>query len=191
MSKMLYTRLSILVILLVAINTSTYGQGDSKDKKNPLAGLPFKERLFLGGDFGLSFGTTTYIRIAPLVGYRVNPDFSVGVSPSYQYWKVNTPTGSFDQSVYGGSTFARYFLFESIFIQSEFEVLNLEARTRDNESLLDRRVNVPMFFVGAGYSQRTANGSGFFIGAFYDLIQDPNSPYRDDLTFRMGGFIGL
>jgi len=188
---MLYTRIAILVLFIAVGATSVYGQNDSKKEKNPLAGLPFKERLFLGGDFGLSFGTTTYIRIAPLVGYRVNPDFSVGVSPSYQYWKYSFPGGSIDQSIYGGSTFARQFLFESVFVQAEFELLNLEAASRSRESLLDRRVNVPMFFVGAGYSQRTQNGSGFFIGVFYDLIQDINSPYLDDITFRMGGFIGL
>lgn len=191
MSKMLYTKVAILIIFIATLSAKSYGQTDSEKEKNPLAGLPFKERIFFGGDFGLSFGTTTYVRVAPLMGYRVNPNFSVGAGPSYQYWKYKFPGGSIDQSIYGGSTFARYFPFESVFAQAEFELLNLEATNRDRESLLDRRVNVPMLFIGAGYSERTRNGSGFFIGVFYDLIQDINSPYVNDITFRMGGFIGL
>lgn len=178
----------LLIGLLFLLFTSVLF-AQKNESKNPLAGRPFKERVFFGGDFGLSFGTVTYIRIAPIMGYAITPDLSVGAGPSYQYWKYSNIDNS-EQSIFGGSVFARYFIIENLFLQSDFEYLNLEAIDFSNDNVLNRRVNVPVWWVGGGYSQR-AGRSGFFVGIFYDLIQDIYSPYTGDVAIRVGGFIGL
>lgn len=179
-----------LVFLLFSISThSAFSQ--NKESNNPYSGLPFKDRLFFGGDLGLSFGTVTYIRVAPIIGYNISPKFAVGGGPSYQYYKDNRYSG-YETSIYGGSVFGRYFVLENIFLQSEFEVLNLDELYYNPLSDFTRqRVTIPVWFVGAGFSQRSANGSGFFIGVFYDLIGDINSPYPNNLAFRAGGMISF
>src|SRR5690554_7446721 len=99
-----------LVFLLFSISThSAFSQ--NKESNNPYSGLPFKDRLFFGGDLGLSFGTVTYIRVAPIIGYNISPKFAVGGGPSYQYYKDNRYSG-YETSIYGGSVFGRYFVLD-------------------------------------------------------------------------------
>ena len=178
-------------ILYIGIILANSAFGQDKESNNPYAGLPFKERLFFGGDLGLSFGDITYIRLAPIIGYNISPKLSVGAGPSYQYYKDNRFSG-YQTSIYGGSAFGRYFVIENIFLQTEVEVLNLESVNYNPVTdFVRERVTIPIWFVGAGFSQRTANGSGFFIGIFYDVIGDINSPYPNDFVVRAGGMISL
>ncbi len=182
-----------IVVLLLGLFTITATHAQEEKNENPYAGLPFKDRIFIGGDFGLSFGTFTFIRIAPMLGYNINQRLAVGAGPSYQYFSDNRFTPKFSSSIYGGGTFARYFIFESIFLQADLEILNLEerrARLDPFGELYRNRVTIPVLFVGGGYSQRVGN-SGFFIGAFYDVIGDINSPYPNNIALRMGGFFGF
>lgn len=180
----------MLVFLLFSISIHSAFSQD-KESNNPYAGLPLKDRLFFGGDLGLGVGTVTYIRVAPIIGYNISPKFAIGAGPSYQYYKDNRYVGV-ESSVYGGSVFGRYFVLPNIFLQTEFEALNLEELYFDPASDFTRnRVTIPVWFVGGGFSQRSANGSGIFIGIFYDLIGDINSPYPNNLAFRAGGIISF
>lgn len=176
--------LSVAIILLIALSAQS-----QDTNKNPYAGRPFKDRVFFGGDLGLSFGTITYIRIAPVMGYMINPKLSAGAGISFQYWNDDRFVDS-EQTIWGLNTFARYFVIESLFLQTDFEYLNLEAYNFSGNDVFTSRVNVPVWWVGAGYSQRSGR-TGFFIGFFYDLIQDVNSPYANDYAIRVGGFVGL
>lgn len=164
----------------------------SAQDENPYKGLPVKERLFFGGDLGLSFGNQlTYIRVAPLVGYQVSPDFSFGLGPSYQYWEDRRFIPKLESTILGASTFARYFLLDQIFLQSEFEVLNLEELDfNPGDDIRRDRVTIPVLFVGGGYAQRVGR-SGFFVSVLYDVIGDLNSPYPNDLVIRIGGQFGF
>lgn len=166
----------------------------AQSSENPYKGVAFKDRITVGGDLGLSFGSQlTYIRVAPVLGYLVSPKFTIGAGPSFQYWEDRRFMPSLETTIYGGSTFGRFFVLEQLFLQAEFEVLNLEEINYSPTSdFSDReRTTIPVFFVGGGYSQRSAGGSGFFIAVMYDLIGDLNSPYPNDIVFRVGGFIGL
>jgi long-subunit fatty acid transport protein len=182
-----------LSLLLVFFLACSFCPAQDKENENPYKGLPFKERLFIGGGLGLSFGTITNIRIAPVVGYRISPDFSVGAGPSYQYYSDKRFNPKLESTIYGGSVFGRYFVLEQIFLHSEFEVLNLDRLNFDptTNDFFQDRVTIPLWFVGGGFSSRNANGSGFFISVLYDLIQDRNSPYTNNLAIRVGGFISL
>ncbi|MCZ4410204.1 hypothetical protein O3Q51_15415 [Cryomorphaceae bacterium 1068] len=183
-------RFILFAIGLIMFSITLKGQNSD----NPYKGVAFKNRITVGGDLGLSFGSQlTYVRIAPVLGYIVSPKFTIGAGPSFQYWEDRRYTPSLETTIYGGSTFGRYFVIEQLFLQAEFEVLNLdEINYAIGSDFSNReRVTIPVFFVGGGYSQRTAGGSGFFVSVMYDLIGDLNSPYPNDLVFRVGAFIGL
>lgn len=193
MHRMKWIWIVPLVVLAFVASTTCMGQ-TSTDNNNPYKGLPLKDRLFFGGDFGLSFGSVTFVRVAPIVGYNVSPKFAVGLGPSYQYWRIrygSTPGSPVaETSIWGGNTFLRFFPFEVAFIQTDFELLNLKSSFRDAGNFFDEqvsRVTVPVWLVGAGYVQRSGRG-GFMLGVFYDLIQDPNSPYGRDIILRAGMF---
>jgi hypothetical protein len=163
-----------------------------QNNENPYKGRPFNERIFFGGDLGLSFGNQlTYIRIAPLIGYSVSPRFAFGLGPSFQYWEDKRFNPNLETSIYGGSVFARYFLLDQIFLQTEFEVINLdEIDFNPGDDIRQDRVTIPVWFVGGGYGQRIGN-SGIMVSVMYDLIGDINSPYPNDLVFRVGGYFGF
>ncbi len=183
-------RFILLALGFTILSMTSQGQKSG----NPYKGVAFKDRITIGGDLGLSFGNQlTYIRVAPVLGYIVNPKLTIGAGPSFQYWEDRRFIPALETTIYGGSTFGRYFVIEQIFLQAEFEVLNLdEINYAIGSDFTNReRVTIPVFFVGGGYSQRTAGGSGFFVSVMYDLIGDLNSPYPNDLVFRVGGFIGL
>lgn len=168
---------------------TSYGQKSDSENKNPYADLPFKYRLFVGGNFGLSFGTITSILIAPKIGYRISPKFSTGIGPIYQYYK-DTRFANSQTSIYGGSVFGRYYPLDMIFLQTEFQVLNLDELIYPADRIR-QRVTVPVLFVGGGYTQRTSNGSGIYIGILYDLIGNINSPYPNNVNFVLGGTFSL
>lgn len=179
-------RASVLFSLLII------SVGLKAQNENPYKGRPIKERLFFGGDLGLSFGNQlTYIRVAPMVGYQVSPDFSFGLGPSYQYWEDRRFMPKLESTIIGGSSFARYFLLDQIFLQTEFEVLNLEEIDFNPGDDIQRdRVTIPVLFLGGGYAQRVGR-SGFFVSVLYDIIGDLNSPYPNDLVIRIGGTFGF
>ena len=42
---------------------------------------PLRERLYFGGNFGLSFGNITSVIVSPLAGYHITPRLSAGRAP--------------------------------------------------------------------------------------------------------------
>jgi long-subunit fatty acid transport protein len=49
-------------------------------------GETLKSRLYVGGNFGLGFGTLTSIDVSPMIGYNINRHFSGGVGATYMYY---------------------------------------------------------------------------------------------------------
>src|SRR6478736_3835127 len=44
-----------------------------------------KKRPYLGGSFGISFGSYSRLSISPLIGYPLAPKVSVGLKGTYEY----------------------------------------------------------------------------------------------------------
>lgn len=150
--------------------------------------IPFKDRLFLGGNLGLQFGSQTYIDVSPLLGYRVNDKLSVGVGATYIYYRLKEANYSYSSSIYGGRMFARYFLYENFFAQFEPELLNMEVyNTNSNEYY---RKNIFSPFIGGGYIQKFSEYSGIYIMLLYNINDTPDSPYQNPVI-RIGFNIGL
>ena len=149
-----------------------------------------KDRFYLGGNFGLSFGNVTFINISPLVGYRITPRWSAGVGATYMFYKArvvdryNQYLGDVKTSVYGGRTFMRYTIFKNLFAHTEYEILNYEYY--DNS-----RINVPAFYAGGGYIQPLGQRGSLFIMVLYDFLYDQARSLRRNPDIRMGITMGL
>lgn len=152
----------------------------------------FWDRTFIGGSFGLAFGTYTFIDISPVLGYRITENFSVGAGPIYQYFRDKSYTPDYKTSVYGGSLMARQVFLENFFVQGEFQLLNLDALYINSNNEFDlQRTNVPILLIGGGYIQRFSGNSGLLLSLMYDVVGDINSPYPNDLLIRAGVVFGL
>src|SRR5580765_4106457 len=83
-------------------------------------------KWFAGGGFGATFGTVDTISIAPLVGYHVVPRFDVGTQLFYQWVDDSRYSPSLKTSDYGGTLFARFRVFRSLFLEGDYQYTNYE-----------------------------------------------------------------
>lgn len=165
------------LVFIVLITFESNGQIGLQNKE------PIGDRFFYGGNFGLMFGTITYVELSPLIGYRITDKLSVGPGVSYIYLQDNR----FDLStnIYGGRLFARYNITDYLFGHGEYEVLN-----RESPYSLDGRVNVTSIFIGGGYRQRLGANSFLSIMGLWNLNDSEYSIYRNPII-RMGFSTGF
>lgn len=168
--------LLLLVVLIIPLSGfSQYYENKKKEEKKP-----FKENLFFGGGLGLQFGTYTLIDISPVIGYKVSPRFHPGIRLTYQYQKDSRM--NYQTYRYGGSVFARLFLFQGIYAQAEAEALNIEWM---NQSLEEYRLWIENYFVGGGYFQKMGKSGGMYLTVLWNLNDSGYSLYTNPVI-RVG-----
>lgn len=146
--------------------------------------IPFKDRLYYGGNFGMQFGTVTLIDFSPLVGVMINPKFSSGVGITYQYFNDRRYIGG-ETSSYGGRLFSRYNIFPNIFLHAEYESINF-----DNYNLISdqfERIWSKALFLGGGYFAPFGSRGGANFTFLYNVLHDNlRSPYGEPYVIRVG-----
>ncbi len=167
-------------------NTTGLKEGQVMQKKKK-SGLADRSRWFVGGMLGGGFSTySSYAEVAPLIGYKVTPNFHVGSRITYifQSYKDYYTGQRINLHIYGGSLLARYGLFKFLFVQSEYEILSVPVYPYEGT-----RTAVNSLFVGGGLMQSSGNGFAT-VGIFYNVLDNPNSPYSNPLI-RIGFGFGL
>lgn len=157
----------------------------------PKQKVPFRERLFLSPDLGLQFGTVTVINVSPKIGYKITPRFAAGLGGTYIYIKDKTYQKlgyTYESSIYGGSVFTQYQIFEQVKLYSEYEMLSLE--TFNAKSFTTTRKLVPSLLAGGGYTSSIGGNSSVGIMLLYNLLDGPDSIYENPII-RIGVNIGL
>ena len=183
-SNHLLLYIGIICLLLITCSQTINAQIDVENNQ-PVN--DFKSRLFFGGGLGLQFGSMTLIEISPLVGYKVTPKLSIGVSPTYKYYHYNAYYGSTSTNVFGGSIFSRYSIFENVFAHVEYETLFYNIQEPGYPTA---RLQFNSFFVGGGYNQRIGGNSAMYFLVLWNLNDTPDSPYINPVI-RVGFSVGL
>ncbi len=186
-AKSFYLYIGILCLSLITFHQTLKAQVNT-DNTSPEYNL--KSHLYFGGGFGLQFGYMTLIEVSPLVGYNITPKFSVGLSPTYKFYKYNDYYGQnldLKTNVWGGSIFSRYYIFESVFAHVEYESLLYNTQT---PGFPETKQQYNSFFVGGGYNQRIGGNSGMYIMVLWNLNDTPDSPYINPII-RVGFSVGL
>jgi hypothetical protein len=158
-----------------------------KEKMTP------SQRIVFGGDIGLSFGTITYIKLAPVIGYRVTERFTAGLGPIYIYEKYKYY--HLETSTYGGKVVASFtvlrgsdiggnFGFGDIVLHAENEVINVDPKFYYPDSGL-KRLWIDDFLIGGGLSQSISGRFGVSIFILWDVTQNKYSPYSNPI-FKFG-----
>lgn len=166
------TIMRIFFITIFTLPIKLFAQGDNQVKNS------FTDRLFYGGNFGLMFGTITYVELSPLIGYKITERLSFGPGVSYIYMKDNRYDLS--TSIYGGRLFARYNITDYLFGHGEYEVLNLETPYS-----LKGRTNLTSIFIGGGYRQSLGDRSFLTIMGLWNINDSAYSIYRNPII-RVG-----
>lgn len=173
------------VLLLIFICCYVSGQ-ETRSKTQR-----FGEKLFTGGNLGLNFGTITYFEIAPILGYRFNEFFAVGIGGKYQFYKDSRPP-VLKTDIYGGSVFARAYIIESVFIHAEYEAISLETDIWDpyNTFYHNNRFIIGSLLAGAGYRQAIGERAYTNIMLLYNFNETIFTPYSNPVL-KFGLEIGL
>ena len=154
-------------------------------------------KLFMIPEIWLSFGSSTYIEVAPMLGYHVSDRLIVGLGPHYIYQSVKaTPYNpySYTTHIFGLKGFARFALithaeeflpiklFNELFVHAEYEGMSLEDSYTTPDS---NREIYNLFLVGAGFNQRLGmyNSASFMV--LWDINETSRSPYSNPI-FRIG-----
>lgn len=147
----------------------------------------FWDRVYFGGNFGLSFGTVTYIDLSPALGYMITQDLSAGLGVTYRYFKRKAFPYNYETNIYGGRLFARHNIGRQFFAYTEYESLNLEFTEEVDGGFRQVREWVPGFFVGGGVFLPLGQSAGINFMALYNLTFDRyRSPYAEPYVIRMG-----
>ncbi|MEA3505670.1 MAG: hypothetical protein U9R32_10825 [Bacteroidota bacterium] len=153
--------------------------------------------ISLGGNIGLQFGDVTLIDVSPLMEYRFNEHFALGIGGTYKYYKIKSFFSGSDlkSHYYGGSVFARYYIggdlvdfLENVFLHTEYEMLNYHYKVSVSDGYVDSTVE--SMFVGGGYRMSIGRNSFANILVLWNINDVVNSPY-DNPLIRVGIMFGL
>ena len=131
-------------------------------------------RIYYGGGIGLSFSSNvTSVSVQPHVGYKLTKKTSLGASLRYEYFKDSRVVPTAESRSYGGGIFSRHRFHRQVYGAAELAFTHYDWNQGYGSS------DVPYFLLGAGYAQPLSTKTWLTVDVMYDLIQDPESPYRD------------
>lgn len=177
------SKIILAAFLFLFISSGLFAQGEKQKNASEEDQASFWDKVYVGGNFGLQFGTVTYIDVSPLAGYRITNRFSAGPGITYRYTKIRGYDGS---STYGGRIFARHSLWQQFFAHAEYENLNTEFIDPVGRDQIVRGW-VPGFFVGGGIFQPLGEKAAVYIYGLYNLLYNNfKSPYQSPWVFNVG-----
>jgi hypothetical protein len=155
------------------------------------------DRWSVGLDFGFSFGSITYIKLAPDISYSLTPRLTIGVGPMYIY--ENYKFYDFNTSTYGGKAIMSFAVFRSkehggilsigdIVFHIENEVINVEKLPYDyylQRYVSEGRTWIDNLLVGGGLVQPISNKMNVALYLLWDVSQNTWSPYSNPI-FKFG-----
>lgn len=175
--------------IFLTISYSAIAQLPLREREENDTGERFADRLFIGGGLGLQFGTSTYIEIAPIIGYKLTERLSAGLGLKYIYYKLKySSTQSYSTNIYGGGPFVRFNVIEGLFLHAEYEVLNLEVPDIYYREYV--RKNITSVFLGGGYRQMIGNSSSLDLLLLFNVNESMYTPYPNPVI-RIGFSFGL
>ena len=165
---------------------SSFAQDSSMFRKHQQTPR-FWDKVFVGGNVGLQFGTVTFLEVSPLIGYHITDKISAGFGVTYQYYQYQDKITNFQTNVYGARVFGRYMITDNFFAYGEYEYLNLEAF---DFYPIRMRVDVESLLGGGGYMQRIGSNSAMVVMLLYNFTETIYTPYQNPII-RIGFNIGL
>jgi hypothetical protein len=163
----------------------------TKREETKKAPINWKEKLWYGGNLGLGFSGNNFesvflLGLAPMVGYKITPEFSIGprVDFSYTYFGYNyTPAvnGRLNLFSYGIGPFARFRVFKSFFLHGEYQVESRAFPLQTGTGFTRVRDVQDNLFLGIGY-----NPGGSELMILYNFYSTRRSYLQPPFDFRFG-----
>ncbi|NDV78454.1 hypothetical protein D0T57_05660 [Dysgonomonas sp. 511] len=151
--------------------------------KSSSSGFQFDpSKLSFGGNLSLQFGDYTVVGFSPQVGYDFSKYVTLGAGLGYTYYKTDYYNYDWKASYMSFNLFGRFFPIEYIVIGVQPEISRMWQTFKWNDGYEAKESKfVPSLLVGGGLRL-----GGMMAMIQYDVIQDKNSPYGDNLFYSVG-----
>lgn len=181
-----------LLAITVSIGICSAQEGETKGFD--------KSKLFVGGNFGLSFGDYTLANVSPQLGYRFNRYFAAGAGINFLYSsdKYRDINGNAlyktSYGVAGLNAFGRVYPIQYLLLQVQPEMNYTWGKVKDygTPSTTQKIPGsyVPSMLLGGGVIIPSGVG-GFIIMVQVDVLNNRKSPYGTRPIYNFGYNIGL
>ncbi|MBB4037936.1 hypothetical protein GGR21_003860 [Dysgonomonas hofstadii] len=163
--------------------SSTTTATSAKSNNRSSSGSSFDmSKLSFGGNLSLQFGDYTVVGISPQVGYDFNKYLTAGAGLGYTYFKDKTYDYKWSSSYVSFDLFGRFYPIEYIVIGIQPEISRMWQSVKWNDGVkVSESKFVPSFLVGGGLRL-----GGMIAMIQYDVVQDDNSPYGNNLFYSVG-----
>jgi hypothetical protein len=153
-------------------------------KRTSLKGKAFRERLVIATNFQILSYDPVSIDFSPLLGYKFNTRFAVGVGGTYRQTFGNTPSSlKFAPQVFGYKFFTSYDVVKNFFVYGEFARNSIPTKS-DNGTVLVWK-NAAIAAIGRKTSISRKIDMTMLVG--YNFFHEPNDPvYPNQWIFRVG-----
>jgi hypothetical protein len=189
MPKIFRSSAVLMLCFTIFCCASAYSQDTIVRKQHKPMNGDFLSRLDFGGYLGAQFGDVTLIDVSPIVTYRVTEKFNAGIGLTYQYYKINyTGYPDYKTSSYGGSVFARYYIWRDLFAHVEYAPLYVSYN--DPVYQQEGTTWVHDFLIGGGYRQWIGQKAYMSLMILWNVNETYYSPYRNPII-RIGFGAGL
>lgn len=178
----------LLMVGLILVAGAAYAQRDIDED----TGWSLKDRIYVGGGFGLSGGSDYQgykyftVSLSPIVGYMITPQFSAGTGITYQYLSYGDLNIKLHQ--YGLSPFVRYNI-KQFFGQVEYNVISTPYVLFDNNgAYASKRATYDRLLAGVGVAQPIGDRAKVNLLAMYDLLYTSDrsqSPFGSPWVIRV------
>ena len=151
-------------------------------------------------------GSYIQLGVSPKVGYKLTEYLSVGVGLGYQYYKepdflFKDKVVSYHLNIFYPGIWAKCVVYRPFFVAVDFEYdissmrsykIIYDANANPFALVTKRKtVTAACLPVGAGFMQPLGGRTSFIIEAMYDALQADYSPYKGQLIYRAGIYLGL
>lgn len=158
-----------------------------------------KERIFVGGNIGISLGRYTNIMLDPNVGYRLTNRLSVGTGLNFAYLSYRYNNSNYKTYVYGGNLFASFTIIKSLdkilssfgnsglLLHSEINITNIYPKLptqTDNKWLV-----TPL--LGISFQNKIGENVYFQGQILYNFNQKNNYAFSNPIVIKLSTQIQL
>ncbi len=144
-----------------------------------------KENIFIGTGINLGIANKSFnAGVNPEIGYSITKWMDAGIALNLNYFSQNPSdysTIKYQNLSYGAGSFIRIWPvnFFHIQVQPEFNWINSTQKNMSNSSTLKYHYSAGSLLVGIGYGSHFIGNRYSYVTLMMDVLQDRNSPYRD------------
>lgn len=185
---------SFFLIVSIVLHVQLFAQQNDADEQK---GKFRQDNIFLGSGLNLGIANRSFnLGLNPEIGYSLTRWLDAGVSLNINYFSQNASEFSnirFRNFNYGGGTFLRIWpvSFLHLQVQPEYNWISSNQKNVLTGQTGSYKYNAGSLLLGVGYGTRMIGSHYSYITLMIDVLQNINSPYRDQYNdplpvFRAG-----